>query len=257
LPAQDLIRQSDIRYGTLKRGVLVRAFRRTNVTTYRTAWRQMTRFRPSVFTETNDEGIERLRRPGEHYAFILPHPIGDYVANRQPCDLVTVGRFLAHRGYALAVPRMGANARGLTRDPFSSPSSIFGAAVDRAALNTALRNLADTGFIEGLYRKWWTANTPCLMTTSGGGNEKGGLVVIGPKRQAAAGAAYSIPGSVIKNRAVDTHDTYGPDEMWIDGNHGADDSYFAASSKSSSFVCHSYSIPLSLVVYSVVCRKHN
>jgi len=122
----------------------VRAFRRTNVTAYRTAWRHMTHFRPSVFTRTNEEGIERLRRPdGRRFAFIVPHPIGEYVAAMQmPCDVIAVGRFLAHGGYALAVPRQST-------------------AVSRGALNAALRRLHDIGFLEELYHKWWTANARC------------------------------------------------------------------------------------------------
>jgi len=133
-----------MRYGTLNRGILVRAFRRTNVTAYRTAWRRMTHFRPSVFTRTNEQGIERLRRPdGQRFAFIVPHPIGEYVAATQaPCDVIAVGRFLAHGGYALAVPR---------------PPG----AVSRGALNAALRRLHDVGFLEELYHKWWTANARC------------------------------------------------------------------------------------------------
>jgi hypothetical protein len=216
----------------------------------------MTRFQPSVFTESNDEGIARLRRPGERYAFILPHPIGDYVAGRPPCDLVTVGRFLAHRGYALAVPRIG----GRTTETSSSSSNFGAAIVDRAALNSALRTLADTGFIDGLYRKWWTPSGQCLTrtTTSGGEseNENGGIVIVGPKRQATAGAAYSIAGGAIKNRAANPHDTYSDEEMWIDGPRAADDGYFAAVSRSSSIVCSLYSMLLQSIFVScvVVCR---
>ena len=122
----------------------MRAFRRTNVTLYRTAWRRMTHFQPSVFTRTNRQGIERLRRPdGLRYAFIVPHPIGEYVAaTQEPCNVIVVGRFLAHGGYALAVPR---------------PST----AVSRGALNAALRHLSDVGVLAHLYEKWWTGKARC------------------------------------------------------------------------------------------------
>jgi len=104
----------------------------------------MTNFRPSVFTRTNEEGIERLRRPdGRRFAFIVPHPIGEYVAGMQePCNVIAVGRFLAHGGYALAVPR---------------PAS----AVSQGALNAALRRLRDIGVLEHLYQKWWTTRARC------------------------------------------------------------------------------------------------
>jgi hypothetical protein len=54
-------------------------------------------------TATNEEGIEKVRR--EKFAFILPDTIGEYVSQRAPCDLISVGRFLERRGYALAVPK--------------------------------------------------------------------------------------------------------------------------------------------------------
>ena len=162
----------------------MRAFRRTNVTAYRTAWRRMTRFRPSVYTRTNEDGIERLRRPdGRHFAFIVPHPIGEYVAAMQePCNVIAVGRFLAHGGYALAVPR---------------PST----AVSRATLNAALRRLSDIGFMDHLYQKWWTEYARCAGGSAT--RETGG------RRDSTAAAAMRRGDDVrsgssgIKLRAVD------------------------------------------------------
>ena len=61
------------------------------------------RFGPRALTATNEEGIEKVRR--EKFGFILPGTIGDYVANRKPCDLVAVGRFLDRRGYAIALQK--------------------------------------------------------------------------------------------------------------------------------------------------------
>jgi len=180
---QDLIRQSEVRYGTLNRGILVRAFRRTNVTAYRTAWRRMTHFRPSVFTRTNEDGIERLRGPdGRRFAFIVPHPIGEYVAATQaPCDVIAVGRFLAHGGYALAVQR---------------PST----AVSRAALDAALRRLRDSGFLEQLYHKWWTTNARCTGGSRETGARAGGRSAAAMRR---GDNVRDAGASGIKLRAVD------------------------------------------------------
>ena len=180
-----MIHQSDIRYGTLNRGILVRAFRRTNVTAYRTAWRRMTHFRPSVFTRTNQEGIDRLQRfDGRRFAFILPHPIGEYVAaTQQPCNVIAVGRFLAHGGYALAVPR---------------PST----AISRGALNAALRRLSDLGFLNHLYEKWWTEYARCtagsIRTTAG---QRGSTSVAAMRRGDDIRRGDAASG--IKLRAVD------------------------------------------------------
>ena len=184
---KELVRQTDVRYGTLNRGILVRAFRRTNVTSYRTAWRHMTNFRPTVFTRTNEQGIARLRRPdGRRFAFIVPHPIGEYVAAMQaPCNVIAVGRFLAHGGYALAVPR---------------PST----AVSHGALNAALRRLHDTGVLEQLYDKWWTANARCgrsARTRATGARGGRGSTAAAAMRR--GDDVRSTGGSGIKLRAVD------------------------------------------------------
>lgn len=218
--SQDLLRQSEIRFGSLNRGPLVRAFRHTNVSIYQTAWRQMARFRPSVFTATNAQGIERLRLPGERYAFIIPHPIGDFVATRKPCDLVTVGRFLAHRGYSLAVPR-----------DVSWVTSTHGGhvLVNRSSLNAALRTLTDSGFLEGLYRKWWTMDSKCPMATNGGGNG-----INGSKRQVSVVADRG--GAARLREAANMMVLYGGGhEPWsreVQANNG----FFSADGSSSSSI---------------------
>lgn len=163
--AKDLVNQSEVRYGTLNKGVLVRAFKKTNVSTYKLMWRQMQAFQPSVFTQTNEEGIERIRR--ESYAFILPHTIAEYVTLRKPCDLTTVGRFLMHRGYAFAVRK-------------DSPL--------RRQLNDALRTLSDAGYLDGLSRKWWLGRSEC--TAAAAAADTASVVVI-PRSQ-----------KIFRNRAV-------------------------------------------------------
>ena len=98
----------------------------------------MLRFGSSVFTATNEEGIERVRR--EKFAFVLPDTIGDYIAMRQPCDLVTIGPFLLTTGYALALQR---------RSPFVE------------AFDRALRTLRRTGYLDWLKHQWWAARGEC------------------------------------------------------------------------------------------------
>lgn len=161
----------------------MRAFRRTNVTVYRTAWRHMTHFRPSVFTRTNEEGIERLRRlDGQRFAFIVPHPIGEYVAaSQEPCNVIAVGRFLAHGGYALAVPR---------------PST----GVSRGALNAALARLSDVGLLDHLYQKWWTDYARCAgWSAPGSTGARGGSTAAAAMRR----GDDVRSGGGIKLRAVD------------------------------------------------------
>ena len=134
----DLINQSEIKYGTLDRGILVRAFKSTNSTMLKMMWRNMLRFNPSVFTTNNEAGISRVRN--EKYAFVIPHTIGEYMSMQEPCDLVTVDRFLMDRGYCLAV---------------NKDSDLL------QPINLAILTLRDSGRLTELYRKWWIGQSQC------------------------------------------------------------------------------------------------
>ena len=98
---------------------------------------------PSVFTETNEQGIERVRK--ETYAFVIPNTIGDYIIRRPPCDLITLGDFLMDHSYAFAMARASLLLPGI---------------------NKALHRLRDMGFIDRLYYKWWIHKSHCNGVTS-------------------------------------------------------------------------------------------
>ena len=161
--ARDLLTQSEIQYGTLDTGVIIRAFKTTNNTVYRMLWRNMQRFEPSVFTETNEGGIEQVRR--QKYAYVIPSTIGEYISMMAPCDLVTVDRFLMKRGYSLAVQK----GSRLMQE-----------------LNRAIYILKDIGQLDELYRKWWVDRSQCngiksskiYSVTSGNGVEKQSSVLL-------------------------------------------------------------------------------
>lgn len=136
--SSDLLNQNNFLYGTLNAGVIIRAFRTSNDSVYRAIWRKMRKFKPSVFTNTNEEGIDRARK-GD-YVFIIPSTIGDYIIKRAPCDLITVDRFLMRRSYGLAVQKGSAL---LPR------------------LNKILSLLELNGFLHHLYKKWWSDHNEC------------------------------------------------------------------------------------------------
>ena len=141
--ARDLVYQSEIQYGTLKYGLIKRAFLSTNDTAYRLLWRRMLA-KPSVFTDSNMEGIKKVR--SEKYVYIIPHTIGDYIVRRKPCDLTTIDRFLMDRGYSLAV------AKGNNKL--------------HRALDTAIATMISDGHIDSLYKKWWLyLNSECNGAT--------------------------------------------------------------------------------------------
>ena len=136
--ASDLLDQSEITYGTLNTGVIIRALRRSNDTTISALWRNMKKFYPSVFTRTNEEGILRVRQ--QKYAFILPSTIGEYISKRMPCDLITVDRFLMEQGYGIATQKGSALV---------------------SKLNKVLTLLEANGFLQRLYHKWWNEKSEC------------------------------------------------------------------------------------------------
>lgn len=134
----DLINQSEIKYGTLRKGIIPRSFRRTNDSVLRIVWRNMLRFGNSVFTGTNEEGIDRVRR--DKFAFILPDTIGEYIALRQPCDFLTVGTFLMKTGYGLALRKNSGYVE---------------------QFNRGLKTLAKSGFLDRLKNRWWAGRSEC------------------------------------------------------------------------------------------------
>ena len=134
----DLLGQSELTYGALAGGMVQRTLRTANVTSLRTLWHRMSRFRPSAFARTNREGIARVRR--EKYAYVLPDTVAERVAGRPPCDLLTVGRLLPAPGHSLAVQK--------------------GSAL-RRRLDAALGRLRAAGVLDALRHKWWARDDAC------------------------------------------------------------------------------------------------
>lgn len=58
--AEDLAKQTKIKYGALGGGSTASFFRDSNFSTYQRMWSFMESARPSVFTSSNIEGVERV-----------------------------------------------------------------------------------------------------------------------------------------------------------------------------------------------------
>ena len=136
--APDLLTQSEIKYGTLNTGVIIREFRRANNSVFQAIWRNMKAFNPPVFTRSNEEGIAKVRK--DKYAFILPSTIGEYISKRMPCDLITADRFLMDQGYGLGVQK---------------GSALL------SKVNKVLNLLEINGFLQHIYHKWWNEKSEC------------------------------------------------------------------------------------------------
>lgn len=59
--------------------------------------------KPSVYTSTNSEGIDRVRKEDGLYAFFMEAASIEYHVERK-CDLTQIGGLLDSKGYGVALP---------------------------------------------------------------------------------------------------------------------------------------------------------
>lgn len=63
----------------------------------------MNEAKPSVFTKTNDEGVDRVLKGKRGYAFFMESTSIEYNVARE-CQLVQIGGLLDSKGYGIAMP---------------------------------------------------------------------------------------------------------------------------------------------------------
>nr|CAH7752037.1 unnamed protein product [Callosobruchus chinensis] len=131
--AEDLAKQTKIKYGAYKGGSTAAFFRDSNFSTYQRMWAFMESQRPSVFTSTNHEGVERVVKGKGGYAFLMESTSIEYVIERN-CELTQVGGMLDSKGYGIAMP----------------PNSPF-----RTAISGAILKLQEEGKLHILKTRWW------------------------------------------------------------------------------------------------------
>lgn len=66
-------------------------------------WSFMDSAKPSVFTGSNVEGVERVIKAKGSYAFLMESTSIEYVIERD-CELTQVGGLLDSKGYGIATP---------------------------------------------------------------------------------------------------------------------------------------------------------
>ena len=164
--AEHLLDQNVFDYGTLNTGVLVRAFRTTNVTAYQQIWRNMRSFPDHVFPGSNSEGIEKARRG--YFVYVLPSNIAQYVAARPPCDLIAVDNFLMNQHFALALQRHSLMLNDI---------------------NQGLHRLRSSGRLQKLYDKWWFGTSTCSKHHQSAGVRSRHLQ---PENQASVGQGFVL-----------------------------------------------------------------
>lgn len=123
--ADDLSKQTEIKYGTIYGGSTMTFFKvglenatscpkqlgancyksmfqTSKIPTYERMWNFMSSARPSVFVNSTKEGIEKVKKG--NYAYLLESTMNDYITQRD-CDLMQVGGLLDSKGYGIGTPR--------------------------------------------------------------------------------------------------------------------------------------------------------
>ncbi|XP_055959046.1 glutamate receptor isoform X1 [Patella vulgata] len=137
--AEDLAKQTEIKYGTLKSGSTMAFFNGSTVNLFQRMWSYMTS-QPDVFCTTTREGIERVRNSSGKYAFLIESTTSDYYNNKKPCETIKVGSNLDSKGYGIATP-MGSDIRDM--------------------LTLAILNLREHGILEEMRKHWWYSKGEC------------------------------------------------------------------------------------------------
>ncbi|XP_022247281.1 glutamate receptor ionotropic, kainate 1-like [Limulus polyphemus] len=128
--ANDLAKQSSIQYGCLKFGSTKAFFKESNIESYKTMWRVM-QSQPTVFTESNLEGVERVLRG--NYAYLMESASIEYITARN-CELEQIDGLLDSKGYGIATPK---------GSPYRTP------------ISNAILELQEDGILYLLKEKWW------------------------------------------------------------------------------------------------------
>ncbi|XP_069976848.1 glutamate receptor ionotropic, kainate 2-like [Penaeus vannamei] len=134
--AEDLAKQTKIKYGSLKTGSTMAFFRDSKIPTYQGMWATMMRHEdpgPSVFPASNAEGVKRVQESNGLYAYLMESTSIEYVVERQ-CDLTQIGGLLDSKSYGIALP----------------PGSPY-----TSAISSAILSLQETSKIQMLKRRWW------------------------------------------------------------------------------------------------------
>uniref|UniRef100_A0A182U976 Glutamate receptor 1 n=1 Tax=Anopheles melas TaxID=34690 RepID=A0A182U976_9DIPT len=131
--AEDLAKQSKIKYGVLMGGSTMAFFQTSNFSTYQRMWASMESVRPSVFTKSNDEGRDRVIKGKRMYAFLMESTSLEYITERY-CDLTQIGGLLDSKGYGIAMP---------VNSPY------------RTAISGAVLKMQEEGKLHQLKTRWW------------------------------------------------------------------------------------------------------
>lgn len=170
--AEDLAKQTEIKYGTVAGGSSQDFFRKSTIPTFERMWAFMSSSDPWVFVKSTDEGVETVRRKNGKYAFLTESTQNEYTNQRLPCDTMKVGGNLDAKGYGIGTP-MGSDLR------------------DRITL--AVLELTESGELDNLEKKWWYEKGECMPM----GNPKKQEATSSLKLSNVAGIFFILIGGLV------------------------------------------------------------
>ncbi|KAL1442623.1 hypothetical protein MTO96_030696 [Rhipicephalus appendiculatus] len=130
--AEDLAKQSAVRYGCVRSGSTQALFKESRHETYEMMWHAM----KEDLVSSIAEGIGRVERGG--YAFIMESTSIEYAVQRR-CQLKQIGGLLDSKGYGIATP----------------PGSPY-----RNILSSTILRLQESGTLQKLKDRWWKVRHP-------------------------------------------------------------------------------------------------
>lgn len=101
--AEDLAKQTKIKYGAVENGATSSFFEKSNFSTYHRMWVNMQSQDESVFVKSNNDGVKRVLTSKGMYAFLMESSSIEYEIAKN-CDLMQVGSWLDSKGYGIAMP---------------------------------------------------------------------------------------------------------------------------------------------------------
>ncbi|GFR03456.1 glutamate receptor ionotropic, kainate 2 [Trichonephila clavata] len=128
--AEDLAKQTKIKYGCLGSGSTKAFFKESKIPTYQKMWNFMNS-NPNVFMPNNDKGVERVMQ-GD-YAYLMESASIEYITERN-CNLTQIGGLLDSKGYGIAT-RKGSKYR--------------------TPLSSGILKLQEDGILHILKERWW------------------------------------------------------------------------------------------------------
>jgi len=129
---EDFLNRKDMKLGVFGYGSSKKFFENSDIDVYQRIYHHM-ESDPTVYTNSNMEGVERVREEAGSYAYFIESPMAEYITSRT-CDLAMLGRNLDSKYYGLIVKK-------------GSPY--------RKDLNVALLSLMEKGVLSKLKSKWW------------------------------------------------------------------------------------------------------